>query len=94
MKYILTIRDRNARPYEQEITVRTGARDAVLFRKAAEAMTALASAAGLLYGPVHRSFDVPNLWRNGGVGNLRLADDRGACYDVTIRTAGGCLIAR
>ena len=61
---------------EKEISVRADARLKTVVRKAAEEMAEVLVEKGLLTRPASYVADMPNVWRNGGVGTLRIQDDK------------------
>ena len=61
---------------EKEVNIRADARLKTVVRKAAEEMAEVLVEKGLLARPVSYVADMPNVWRNGGVGTLRVQDDK------------------
>lgn len=61
---------------EKEVNIRSDARLKTVVRKAAEEMAEVLMEKGLLVRPVSYVADMPNVWRNGGVGTLRIQDDK------------------
>lgn len=61
---------------EKEVNIRADARLKTVVRKAAEEMAEVLVENGLLVRPVSYVADMPNVWRNGAVGTLRIQDDK------------------
>ena len=61
---------------EKEVSIRADASLKTVVKKAADEMAEVLVEKGLLAYPVTYMVDMPNVWRNGGLGTLRVQDDK------------------
>ncbi len=77
MKYTIAVyTQHDETEIEKELNIRADARLETVVRKAAEEMAEVLVEKGLLAHPVTYVADMPNVWRNGGLGTLRIQDDK------------------
>lgn len=77
MKYIFAVYTQHDETgIEKEVSIRADASLKTVVRKAAEEMAEVLVEKGLLAHPVTYVADMPNVWRNGGLGTLRIQDDK------------------
>ena len=65
---------------EKEVNIRADTSLKTVVRKAAEEMAEILVGKNLLTRPVTYIADMPNIWRNGGLGTLRIQDDKDYFY--------------